>query len=87
MKYTRVFFGNDDADIKKTVWHYDTDVSPWNPVSVVITYGKTDKQMKEEQKKLKDQKRVARQMRKIEAAQKQVKTKKKTRTRRTSKQL
>jgi len=64
MKYTRVFEGEKDGDIKKIVWHYDTEISK-NPIKVDITYAKTVKQMKAELKETKAQKKVARQMKKI----------------------
>ena len=44
MKYTRVFESEKGSDIKKTVWHYDTEVSK-NPIRVDITYAKTIKEM------------------------------------------
>jgi len=76
MKYTRVFESEKGGDIKKTVWHYDTDVSK-NPVRVDITYAKTLKEMNMELKETKVQKRVARQMKKINEAKKTRKTKRK----------
>lgn len=76
MKYTRVFEGDKDSDIKKTVWHYDTEISK-NPIKVDITYAKTAKQMKAELKETKAQKKVARQMKKINETKKTRKTKRK----------
>ena len=74
MKYTRVFDSEKGSDIKKTVWHYDTEVSK-NPIRVDITYAKTIKEMNMELRETKVQKRVARQMKKIDSTKKTRKTK------------
>jgi hypothetical protein len=76
MKYTRIFESEKGNDIKKTVWHYDTEISK-NPIRIDVTYAKTPKEMNKELKETKAQKRIERQMKKIDTKKKTRKTKKK----------